>query len=148
MRGEVLRPQTAISWPLAIGATCHSLLAREPSNLEEKETALSLKIKQRILRPALLRGEGVEKEVSWGWPGGEALTVTLRSPRALASGPLLLAEKPGQVVAEGTPPNPLRRERRDFLLCENICMNIKRFNNWDINRTYTYIFEEFICKDR
>ncbi len=33
--------------------------------------------------------------------GGEALTVTLRSPRAPASGPLLEPERPGRVAAEG-----------------------------------------------
>ncbi len=52
-------------------------------------------------------------EVCGDWPDGEALTVTLRSPRALAGGPLLVADKPGWVVTEGAPPTPLRRERRD-----------------------------------
>ncbi len=43
--------------------------------------------------------------------GREALTVTLRSPRALAGGPLLEPEKPARVAVEGA--NPLRKERRD-----------------------------------
>ncbi len=38
---------------------------------------------------------------------------TLRSPRALAYGSLLVAEKPARVVTEGAPPIPVRRERRD-----------------------------------
>ncbi len=41
---------------------------------------------------------------------GEALTVTLRSPRAPAGGPLLEPERPGRVAAEGA--NPFRKERR------------------------------------
>ncbi len=52
-------------------------------------------------------------EVRRDWPGGKALTVTLRSPRALADGPLLVAEKPGQVVKEEAAPIPVRRERHD-----------------------------------
>ncbi len=44
-------------------------------------------------------------------PGREALSVTLRSPRALAGGPLLEPEKPARVAVEGA--NPLRKERRD-----------------------------------
>ncbi len=40
-------------------------------------------------------------------PGGEALTVTLRSPRASAGDPLLEPERP----AEGA--NPFIKERRD-----------------------------------
>ncbi len=51
-----------------------------------------------------------EQEVRGDKPGGEALTVTLRSPRAPAGGPLL-AERPGRVAAEGA--NPFRKERRD-----------------------------------
>ncbi len=43
-------------------------------------------------------------------PGGEALTVTLRSPRAPAGDPLL-AERPARVAAEGA--IPFRIERRD-----------------------------------
>ncbi len=43
-------------------------------------------------------------------PGGEALTVTLRSPRAPAGVPLL-AEIPARVMAEGA--NPFIKERRD-----------------------------------
>ncbi len=43
-------------------------------------------------------------------PGGEALTVTLRSPRASAGDPLL-TERPARVAAEGA--NPFRKERRD-----------------------------------
>ncbi len=43
-------------------------------------------------------------------PGGEALTVTLRSPRAQAGDPLL-AERPARVAAEGA--NPFIKERRD-----------------------------------
>ncbi len=35
----------------------------------------------------------------------------LRSPRALAGGPLLEPERAGRVVAEGA--NPFRKERRD-----------------------------------
>ncbi len=46
-------------------------------------------------------------------PWGKALTATLRSPRALADGPLLVAEKPGQVVKEAAAPIPVRRERHD-----------------------------------
>ncbi len=44
-------------------------------------------------------------------PGGEALTVTLRSPRAPAGGSLLKPENRARVVAEGA--NPFRKERRD-----------------------------------
>ncbi len=49
----------------------------------------------------------------WGLVRRKALTVTLRSPRALADGSLLVAEKPAWVVTEGAPPIPVRRERRD-----------------------------------
>ncbi len=49
----------------------------------------------------------------WGLARRKALTVTLRSPRALADGSLLVAEKPARVVTEGAPPIPVRRERRD-----------------------------------
>ncbi len=44
-------------------------------------------------------------------PGGEALTVTLRSPRAPAGDPLLEPERPARVAAEGA--NPFRKEKRD-----------------------------------
>ncbi len=43
----------------------------------------------------------------------KALTVILRSPRALTDGSLLVAEKPARVVTEGGPPIPVRRERHD-----------------------------------
>ncbi len=43
-------------------------------------------------------------------PGGEALTVILRSPRAPAGDPLL-TERPARVAAEGA--NPFIKERRD-----------------------------------
>ncbi len=49
----------------------------------------------------------------WGLTRRKALTVTLRSPRALADGSLLVAEKPARVVTEGASPIPERRERRD-----------------------------------
>ncbi len=42
--------------------------------------------------------------------GGEALTVTLRSPRVSAGDPLL-AERPARMAAEGA--NPFIKERRD-----------------------------------
>ncbi len=42
------------------------------------------------------------------YPDGEALTVTLRSPRAPAGGSLLEQEKPALVAAEGA--NPFRKE--------------------------------------
>ncbi len=41
-------------------------------------------------------------------PGGEALTVTLRSPRASASDPLLEPERSARVAAEGA--NPFIKE--------------------------------------
>ncbi len=44
-------------------------------------------------------------------PGGEALTVTLRSPGAPAGGSLLEPENRAWVSAEGA--NPFRKERRD-----------------------------------
>ncbi len=44
-------------------------------------------------------------------PGGEALTVTLRSPRASAGDPLLEPERSAQVAAEGS--NPFIKARRD-----------------------------------
>ncbi len=44
-------------------------------------------------------------------PGGEALTVTLRSPRVPAGGPLLEPDIPVRVAAEGA--NPFRKERLD-----------------------------------
>ncbi len=47
-----------------------------------------------------------ELEVRGDVPGGETLTVTLRSPRVPAGGPLL--ERPGWVAAEG-----FRKERLD-----------------------------------
>ncbi len=49
----------------------------------------------------------------WGLTRRKALTVALRSPRALADGSLLVAEKPARVVTEGASPIPERRERRD-----------------------------------
>ncbi len=49
----------------------------------------------------------------WGLARRNAFTVTLRSPRALADGSLLVAEKPGREVTEGAPPIPVRRARRD-----------------------------------
>ncbi len=56
-------------------------------------------------------GRGCEQwEVHGGVPGGEALTVTLRFPRAPAGDPLL-AERPARVAAEGA--NPFIKERRD-----------------------------------
>ncbi len=55
----------------------------------------------------------------WGHTGEEALTVTLRSPRASAGGPLLEPERPVRVAVEGA--NPLRKERRErsevMLIC-------------------------------
>ncbi len=55
----------------------------------------------------------------WGVPGREALTVTLRSPRAPAGGPLLEPERPGWVAAAGA--NLFRKEGRDrsdiMLIC-------------------------------
>ncbi len=51
------------------------------------------------------------KEVRGGVPGGEALTVTLRSPRASAGDPLLEPERSARVAAEGA--NPFIKERRD-----------------------------------
>ncbi len=54
-----------------------------------------------------------------GTSGGEALTVTLRSPRAPAGGLLLEPERPAQVAAEGA--NPLRKERRDCSKVMLIC---------------------------
>ncbi len=45
------------------------------------------------------------------YPGGEALTVTLRSPRASSGDPLLEPERSARVAAEGA--NPFRKERRD-----------------------------------
>ncbi len=44
-------------------------------------------------------------------PGREALTLTLRSPRASAGGPLLEPERPARVAVAGA--NPFRKERRD-----------------------------------
>ncbi len=51
VRGEVLRPRTALSWPLAKWVAGESeeamrrtLSARGPENPEEKEIALSLKM--------------------------------------------------------------------------------------------------------
>ncbi len=44
-------------------------------------------------------------------PSGEALTVTLRSPRASAGDPLLEPERSARVAAEGA--NPFIKERRD-----------------------------------
>ncbi len=44
-------------------------------------------------------------------PGGEALTVTLRSSRASAGDPLLEPERSARVAAEGA--NPFIKERRD-----------------------------------
>ncbi len=44
-------------------------------------------------------------------PCGEALTVTLRSPRASAGDPLLEPERSARVAAEGA--NPFIKERRD-----------------------------------
>ncbi len=49
-----------------------------------------------------------ELEVRGDVPGGEALTVTLRSPRVPAGSPLLEPERPGWVAAEG-----FRKERLD-----------------------------------
>ncbi len=49
----------------------------------------------------------------WGLTRRKALTVALRSPRALADGSLLVAEKPARVVTEGASPIPERRERCD-----------------------------------
>ncbi len=43
----------------------------------------------------------------------KALTVILRSPRELANGSLLVAEKLAWVVTEKAPPIPMRREKRD-----------------------------------
>ncbi len=45
------------------------------------------------------------------YPGGEALTVTLRSPSVPAGGFQLEPENPARVAAEGA--NPFRKERRD-----------------------------------
>ncbi len=71
--GEAMPPQTAISWPLAIGgivgeseeAAHRSLSTHEPDNPEERESALLLKKwlplaveqKQRIFHPALFQGK-------------------------------------------------------------------------------------------
>ncbi len=44
-------------------------------------------------------------------PGGEALTVNLRSPRASVGDSLLEPERPARVAAEGA--NPFIKERRD-----------------------------------
>ncbi len=56
VRGEALRPPTALSWPLARWvageseeAVCHTLSAREPENSEEREFALSLTMWVMIL---------------------------------------------------------------------------------------------------
>ncbi len=75
MCGEALRPPTAVSWLLvrrvageSEEAERRTLSAHEPENPEEMEIALSLKMwlplgrnknktKQKILRPALLRGK-------------------------------------------------------------------------------------------
>ncbi len=51
------------------------------------------------------------KDFNHNVPSGEALTVTLRSPRVPAGGSLLEPEKPARVAAEGA--NPFRKERRD-----------------------------------
>ncbi len=60
-----------------------------------------------------------ELDIRGDVPGGDALTVTLRSPRAPAGGPLLEPERPGRVAAEG--PNPFRKERRDCSKVMLIC---------------------------
>ncbi len=55
----------------------------------------------------------------WEGPGGEALTVTLRSPRAPVSGPLLEPERPGRVAAEGA--NPFKKKKPDHSEVMLIC---------------------------
>ncbi len=55
----------------------------------------------------------------WNVPGAEALTVTLRSPRTPADGPLLEPERPGRVVAERG--NPFRKEKRNHSKFMLIC---------------------------
>ncbi len=101
-----LHPQRTIAHPPMPRSTSDPL-SRRMKRWARRETA------QQNHRGAAQNSCCGRSERSVGTGPEKALTATLRSPRALADGSLLVAEKPAWVVTEGAPPIPVRRERRD-----------------------------------